>query len=164
LIKENIDYKGFIFIGLIKVNGQPFVIEYNCRLGDPETEAVIPRISSELFDLIEGVAQGNIAGRKIEIDERCAATVMLVSGGYPGDYEKGKSIDGLDLVEEGFVFHAGTKMIDNSIVTSGGRVLALTALGKTKDDALAKSYKAADIAKFDGKYFRKDIGADLNSY
>jgi len=161
LSDEGIVYKGFIFFGLINVDGDPFVIEYNARLGDPETEVVIPRIKSDLFDLIEGVARGDLADRKIEIDERCAATVMLVSGGYPGNYEKGKPVQGLNLINEGIVFHAGTKKAGEKVVTSGGRVLASTSLGKSPGEALALSYRNAALLKFDGVYYRTDIGFDL---
>jgi phosphoribosylamine--glycine ligase len=161
LDKEGISYKGFIFFGLINVDGDPFVIEYNARLGDPESEVIIPRIKSDLFDLIEGVAKGDLPDRKIQIDERFATTVMLVSGGYPGEYEKGKEISGLELIRESVVFHAGTKKEGDRIVTSGGRVLAVSSWGNTMGDALNRSYSNAAHLKFNGVYFRKDIGFDL---
>ena len=161
LSDEDIIYKGFIFFGLINVNGDPFVIEYNARLGDPETEVVIPRIKSDFFELIEGVAMGDLSDRKIEIDDRFVTTVMLVSGGYPGDYEKGKPIEGLDKIGMGVVFHAGTKVDDGNVVTTGGRVLAVSSWGKTKEEALEYSYRNAASIKFEGVYYRTDIGFDL---
>jgi len=161
LIKDGIDYKGFIFIGLMNVNGDPFVIEYNVRMGDPETEVVIPRIESDLVDLFEVTSKGKLAEYKIHISDKVASTVILVSGGYPETYEKGKKISGLNLVSDILLFHAGTKMIDNSVVTAGGRVLALTGLSKTIDESLVKSYKAAEAIEYDGKYYRRDIGNDL---
>lgn len=161
LSDEGIIYKGFIFFGLINVNGEPFVIEYNARLGDPESEVIIPRIKSDFFELIEGVAKGDLSKRTIEIDDRFVTTVMLVSGGYPGDYIKGKLIKGLDQTKESVVFHAGTKRTDGRIVTSGGRVLAVTSWGLTKDQALKLSYKNAAVLDFDGIYYRTDIGFDL---
>jgi len=161
LSEEGIIYKGFIFFGLTNVNGDPYMIEYNARLGDPESEVVIPRIKSDLFDLIEGVAEGNLAGRQIETDDNYYATVMLVSGGYPGSYEKGKEISGLEKTRDCIVFHAGTKMSDNKVVTSGGRVLAVSSRGKTLQEALDGSYRNADLLSFDKIYYRKDIGFDL---
>jgi phosphoribosylamine--glycine ligase len=161
LAKDGILYKGFIFFGLINVDGNPFVIEYNARLGDPESEVIIPRIKSDFFELIEGVANGDLADRTIEIEDRFATTVMLVSGGYPGKYEKNKLIQGLDLVNESVVFHSGTKEEYGKIVTSGGRVLAVTSLGQTMEKALEISYRNARLLNFDGKYFRTDIGFDL---
>lgn len=161
LSEDGIVYKGFIFFGLINVNGDPFVIEYNARLGDPESEVIIPRIKSDFFDLIEGVAEGNLAKRKIEVDERFVTAVMLVSGGYPGDYKKGKPVHGLDRIKESLVFHAGTKISENTVVTSGGRVLAVTSFGQNMKEALELSYKNAKLLDFDGICYRNDIGFDL---
>jgi phosphoribosylamine--glycine ligase len=161
LSEEGIIFKGFIFFGLINVAGDPYVIEYNARLGDPESEVIIPRIKTDLFELIEGVAKGDLISREIEFDNRFVATVMLVSGGYPGDYEKGKVISGLDHTNESVVFHAGTKRSDNKVITSGGRVLAVSSWGNSMKDALALSYKNAGKINFDGLYYRKDIGFDL---
>lgn len=161
LKKENIEYKGFIFLGLIRVNGEPVVIEYNVRMGDPETEAVMLRIQSDLIDLFEATANGTLNNAVLEMDPRAAVTVMLVSGGYPGDYEKGKVITGLDQVEDSIVFHAGTKKVGDQIVTDGGRVLAISSYGATKEEALAKSFENASKIQYDGKYFRSDIGFDL---
>jgi len=158
---ENIGYKGFIFFGLINVGGDPYVIEYNARLGDPETEAVIPRIKSDLFELLEGVAMGDLDKREIVIDERPAAAVMLVSGGYPGHYEKGFEITGLDSTSDCILFHSGTKFSGGSVVTSGGRVLAVSSLGEDMKDALATSYKNAGKIAFRDIYYRNDIGFDL---
>ncbi|MBE3138346.1 MAG: phosphoribosylamine--glycine ligase [Actinobacteria bacterium] len=161
LSDEGIIYKGFIFFGLINVNGNPYVIEYNARLGDPESEVIIPRIKSDLFELIEGVANGNLSERMIEIDGRFVTTVMLVSGGYPGDYEKGKPVQGLDLIKESVVFHAGTKTKEEKVVTSGGRVLAVSSWGTTMKEALEITYRNAGLLNFDGIYYRTDIGFDL---
>lgn len=162
LKKDNIDYKGFIFLGLINVGGEPMVIEYNVRMGDPETEVVIPRIKSDLVDLLNGVAKGTLATINLEIDSRYCTTVMLVSGGYPGNYQKGKTITGLDNVNGSLLFHAGTKTDGNSVTTNGGRVIAVSSYGETKSEALQLSYKNASVIEFDGKYYRKDIGFDLN--
>jgi phosphoribosylamine--glycine ligase len=145
------------------VEGNPFVIEYNARLGDPESEVIIPRIKSDFFELIEGVANGDLAGRKIEIDERFVTTVMLVSGGYPGSYEKGKPINGLELAQESVLFHAGTKNEADKVVTSGGRVLAISSWGSTMKEALGTSYRNAALLKFEGSYYRTDIGFDLQN-
>ena len=161
LVKDGILYKGFIFFGLINVAGNPFVIEYNARLGDPESEVIIPRIKSDFFELIEGVANSDLDLRTIEIDHRFATTVMLVSGGYPGNYEKNKSIQGLDLVDESIIFHSGTRKEPGNIVTSGGRVLAVTSWGTTMKEALETSYRNARVLNFEGKYYRTDIGFDL---
>jgi phosphoribosylamine---glycine ligase len=161
LSADGIRYKGFIFFGLINVEGNPYVIEYNARLGDPESEVIIPRIKSDLFELIEGVAKGDLSERKIEIDERFVTTVMLVSGGYPGSYEKGKPIHGLELVNESVLFHAGTKKDGEKVVTSGGRVIAVSSWGPTMHAALKESYRNAKLLNFDGSYYRTDIGFDL---
>jgi phosphoribosylamine--glycine ligase len=158
---EGIEYKGFIFFGLINVSGDPYVIEYNARLGDPESEAVIPRIKSDLFDLIEGVAKGDLEERDLEIDERYVSTVMLVSGGYPGHYEKGYEISGLENTKGCIVFHSGTRIAGNKVVTSGGRVLAVSSWGETMKEALAGSYKNVRSVSFRDMYYRKDIGFDL---
>jgi phosphoribosylamine--glycine ligase len=158
---EGIIYKGFIFFGLISVEGDPYVIEYNARLGDPESEVIIPRIKSDFFELIEGVAKGDLNKRSIEFDDRFVTTVMLVSGGYPGDYAKGKTVNGLDQTRESVVFHAGTKNSEGRVVTSGGRVLAVSSWGETMKDALKVSYSNCSLLSFDGHYYRTDIGFDL---
>ena len=161
LKKENIDYKGFIFIGLIVVNGEPMVIEYNVRMGDPETEVIIPRIKTDLVDLFQAVAHQTLNHVEIEIDSRSATTVMLVSGGYPEDYEKGKTITGVENINNSLVFHAGTTIKDEKTVTNGGRVLAITSYGETFQEALKTSYQNIEKVHFDKMYFRKDIGFDL---
>jgi len=161
LALENIVYKGFIFFGLINSGGDPYVIEYNARLGDPETEAIIPRIKSDFFELIEGVAFGDLDKRSLEIDKRSVTSVMLVSGGYPGAYKKGLPVSGLEKTDDCVVFHAGTKTEGDTVVTAGGRVMAVSAWGATKQEALEKSYRNAALIEFNGIYYRKDIGFDL---
>ena len=159
--EDNIDYKGFVFIGLIKVAGEPYVIEYNVRMGDPETEVVIPRIKSDLVDLFIAVGEGTLNQKTLEVDPRSATTVMAVSGGYPEAYEKGKEISGLAEVNDSIVFHAGTKIDNDKVVTSGGRVMAFTSFGDNFKDALKTSYKSLNKVCFDGIYYRKDLGFDL---
>lgn len=161
LKKEGIDYKGFIFIGLMKVDNDPYVIEYNCRMGDPETEVVIPRIKNDLVALFIAVANESLAQQKIEMDEKTAATVMLVSSGYPENYEQGKPITGLEAITESMIFHAATKIEDEQILTSGGRVMTVTSLGKNMTEAVEKSYRSIVKINYSNKYFRKDIGLDL---
>lgn len=161
LKKDNIDYKGFIFFGLIEVKGEPFVIEYNARLGDPETEVVLPRLKSDFAELLHACGNGTLAEKKIEFDSRTAVTVMTVSGGYPGGYSKGKEIIGLEKVTNSIVFHAGTRKENNKILTSGGRVLAFTSFGDDKQEALLNSYKSIYKVDYSGMTYRKDIGFDL---
>ncbi len=164
LKKENIVYKGFIFLGLMNDNGNPSMIEYNCRMGDPETEAVIPRIKNDLVELLQAVADEKLDTITLKIDPRSAATIVMVSGGYPGNFDKGFPITGLDKTLNTYIFHSGTAFIEGSIVTNGGRVLALTSLADTLEEALAQSYAAAKIIHYDYEYYRIDIGQDLLNF
>ena len=161
MISEKIDYVGFIFIGLINVNGQPKVIEYNVRMGDPETQVVLPRIKNDLMDLLISCANQTLDKISIEFDSDYYANIVLASGGYPEDYKKGFEISGLNQVEDSIIFHAGTSLDNNKTVTNGGRVLSIVSSGKTMKEALSKSYKNIDKINFEGKTFRKDIGFDL---
>lgn len=161
LKKDNLPYVGFIFIGLIKVGEEPKVIEYNVRMGDPETEVVVPRIKNDLVDILTAMAKGKLDEINLEIDQRTATTVMAVSGGYPEEYEKGKEITGIENIEDSLVFHAGTKKSDGKVVTNGGRVIAITSLGNDFQEALQKSYQNMEKLHFDGMYYRKDLGFDL---
>jgi phosphoribosylamine--glycine ligase len=164
LSREAIDYKGFIFVGLMNVGGNPYVIEYNARMGDPETQAVMPRIKSDFVELLVAAAEGELKNKQIEIDDQVAVTIALVSGGYPGDYEKGKTIGGLEDPNKTLIFHAGTKSQQEAIVTDGGRVLAITGKGKSLQEARQAAYTRAEKIQWDGLYFRKDIGIDLLNY
>ena len=161
LKKDGIPYQGFLFMGLMNVDGEPYVIEYNVRLGDPETEAILPRLKSDLLDLFEGVATGTLSERHIDVDDRTAVTVVLASEGYPGEYEKGKAITGLEGVTDAYVFQAGTAQRNGQLVTHGGRVMAVTGMGKDLESAMASAYRATARIAYDGKYQRDDIGADL---
>ena len=161
LKKEKIVYRGFLYFGLMNINGDPFVVEYNVRLGDPETQVVVPRVKNDLLDLLLAAAKGKLDDKQVEIHPETACTVVMSSGGYPGDYEKGKDILNIEKTAGGLIFHAGTKMEGSRLVSSGGRVLAITALGKDRGEALTRCYKLAGIVDFEGKYFRNDIGYDL---
>lgn len=161
LQKDGLDYKGFIFIGLMKVGNEPYVIEYNCRMGDPETEVVMPRVKNDLVDMLEATAKGSLAGMKIETDTRCATTIVAVSGGYPDDYKKGFEIKNLTVEDGAMIYHMGTKEVDGKIVTAGGRVLCATALDNDLDNAINKSRDAIEAIDFEGKYFRRDIGFEF---
>ena len=161
LKKERISYKGFIFLGLIEIKGEPMVIEYNARMGDPETEAVIPRIKNDFLEVLAACGKGELKTQKIITDDRTVCTVMMVAGGYPGDYEKGKLISGSEKVKDSIIFHAGTKKIGNDLITNGGRVLAVSSYGKDISEALEKSYKNIELLEFEGRYWRRDIGRDL---
>ena len=161
LNKEGIDYRGFIFIGLMNCEGEPSVIEYNCRMGDPETEVVIPRIKSDLLDLLQGVATQSLSEKNYETIDQTATTVVMVSGGYPGDFEKGKVVTGIDNAGDSLIFHSGTKQGEDNVLTNGGRVFAITSFGQSIADAVKKSFATAEKIKYEGRYYRKDIGKDL---
>lgn len=161
LRKDGIDYKGFVFFGLMNVNGDPYVIEYNVRMGDPETEVVMPRLRTDILSLFEAMAKGKLEQAAFELDDRFCTTVMLVSQGYPGEYEKGKEITGVAEVQGSIVFHAGAKLVDEKVFTNGGRVIAVSSFGKTMQEALSQSYGNVAKIHFDGMNFRKDIGFDL---
>jgi phosphoribosylamine--glycine ligase len=161
LQKDGIPYQGFLFFGLMNVKGEPFVIEYNVRLGDPETESIVPRIKNDLLEIFMATAKGNLSGIKLEVDDRVAACVMIVSGGYPGEYSKGKEILGLENISQSYVFHAGTTTVNDKTLTAGGRVLAITTLADNLKSAVDQSFESALSVNFEGSYFRKDIGKDL---
>jgi phosphoribosylamine--glycine ligase len=161
LIKEGIDYRGFIFVGLMNCGGDPYVIEYNCRMGDPETEVVVPRIKSDLLELLEAVGKQELGKTNFELDPRIATTVMMVAGGYPEEYEKGHDVSGLDKVEGSIVFHAGTKQEGEKVLTNGGRLMAVTSYGNSIQEAVEKSFSNAEKINYTGRYYRKDIGKDL---
>ena len=164
MIQEGIDYKGFIFVGIMNVGGEPFVIEYNARMGDPETQAVMPRIKNDFVELLVAAAKGDLKDKKVEIDEHHAVTVALVSGGYPGEYKTGKSILGLEKDVEALIFHAGTKKQNDNVLTDGGRVLAITGKGNSLEEARAQVYQTVAQVYWEGLYYRKDIGQDLMNY
>ena len=164
LKKDNIPFKGFLFIGLMNDNGKPSVVEYNVRMGDPETEVVIPRIKSDFLELLIAVSKGKLSESKIEFDERVAATVMMVSGGYPEDFVKGKVVSGLDKTSGSLVFHAGTKEVNGQVLTNGGRLIAVTSFGDTFNDALKQSYLNTELIEYENRYFRRDLGFDLQQY
>ena len=161
LQKDNIEYKGFVFIGLINVKGEPMVIEYNVRMGDPETEVVMPRLKSDLVEIFEAISKQELDKISLEIDERAVTTIMVVSGGYPEDYEKGKEITGIETITDSIVFHAGTKLENEKVLTNGGRVIAVTSYGDNYEEAIKKSYQSIAKLQFDKMYYRKDIGFDL---
>lgn len=161
LKKDGIAYQGFLFIGLMNVDGDPYVIEYNVRLGDPETQAILPRLKSDLLDLFEGIASGTLSERHVDVDDRTAVSIVLASEGYPDEYEKGKTILGVDLVRDAYVFQAGTRLKGDKLVTNGGRVMTVTGMGKDLESAIASAYRAASVIAYEGKYMRDDIGHDL---
>ncbi|MBK9176373.1 MAG: phosphoribosylamine--glycine ligase [Flavobacteriales bacterium] len=161
LKKDGIAYQGFLFIGLMNVDGDPYVIEYNVRLGDPETQAILPRLKSDLLDLFEGIASGTLSERHVDVDDRTAVSIVLAAEGYPEEYEKGKTILGVDMVRDAYVFQAGTRLKGDKLVTNGGRVMTVTGMGKDLESAIASAYRAASVIAYDGKYMRDDIGHDL---